>query len=275
MAATSTQRGVTPIRPAPRKTLPWPVQFYRSAVGRKWVMGLTGLMLIGFVVVHMLGNFKAYIGPEDINEYGEALRDLGGHLVPRTHLLWAMRIGLIGAFALHIHAALSLQRMSRKASPKVSIDGAKKYEGSQDFIAANFASRTMRWTGPIIILYVFYHLADLTWGWWLGDDFIRGNPYHNLSESLSSLPVAIIYIVANVALAVHIFHGTWSALQSIGINNPRINAVRKPASAGLAALVLVGNLSFPIMVQAGVLDSENATHESAPAALVISQEVAS
>ena len=87
--------------------------------------------------------------------------------------------------------------------------------------------------------------------------------------------MAIIYIVANVALAVHIFHGTWSALQSIGINNPRINAVRKPMSAGLAALILVGNLSFPIMVQAGVLDSENATHESAPAALVISQEVAS
>ena len=278
MAATSSARqSVTPIRPAPRKTLPWPIEFYRSAVGRKWVMGLTGLMLLGFVIAHLAGNLKAYLGPHDLNEYGEALRDLGGHLVPRTHLLWVMRIGLIGAFALHIHSAYTLKEMSRKASPSADyVTGQKKYAGKQDFVAANFASRTMRWTGPIVLLYLFYHLADLTWGWWLGDDFIRGNPYHNLAESLSSVPVAAIYIVANVALAFHIFHGVWSAMQSIGINNPQINHFRKPISAGIAGLVLVGNLSFPIMVQAGVLDSDNTHEEGAAVTLVLdSQEVAS
>ncbi|MCP3934471.1 MAG: succinate dehydrogenase cytochrome b subunit [Actinomycetia bacterium] len=263
---------MTPIRPAPRKTLPWPIQFYRSAVGRKWVMGVTGLMLLGFVVVHMLGNFKAYISPESIDHYGEALRDMGGHLVPRTHLLWAMRLGLIGAFALHIHAALSLTLMSRRSNPQSGIDGQKKYAGNQDYIAANFASRTMRWTGPIIVLYILFHLADLTWGT-RSDEFVRGEPYHNMVDSMSSLPVAIIYIVANLAVAIHIFHGTWSAMQSIGINNPRINGIRKPVSMGLAALVLVGNLSFPIMVQAGVLDEET-SEESAPA-LVLSEEVTS
>jgi succinate dehydrogenase / fumarate reductase, cytochrome b subunit len=263
MAATSTARSaVKPIRPAPRRALPWPIEFYRSAVGRKWVMGLTGLMLLGFVVFHLLGNLKAYIGPESINEYGETLRDLGGHLVPRTHLLWALRIGLIGAFALHIHSAYTLKEMSRKASTKAGfMAGQKKYAGKQTFVAADFASRTMRWTGPIVLLYLFYHLADLTWGWWLGDDFERGNPYGNLANSLDAWPVAIIYIVANVALSIHIFHGVWSAFQSLGINNPQINKMRKPLSMGLAGLILVGNLSFPIMVQAGVIDADNVNFE--------------
>ncbi|NOX29350.1 MAG: hypothetical protein GXP35_04785, partial [Actinobacteria bacterium] len=141
MAATSTARSQTaPIRPAPRRALPWPIQFYRSAIGRKWVMAATGLMLVGFVVFHMLGNFKAYLGPASINEYGEALRDLGGHLVPRTHLLWVMRMGLIAAFALHIHSAYTLKEMSRKASDKADyMTGQKKYEAKQSFIAADFA----------------------------------------------------------------------------------------------------------------------------------------
>ena len=120
MAATNTtnRRDVAPLRPIPTHTLPWPIQFYRSAVGKKWVMGLTGLMLLGFVVFHMLGNFKAYLGPEDINLYGESLRDLGGHLVPRTHLLWLMRIGLAAAFVMHIASAYSLKNLGRRASPK-------------------------------------------------------------------------------------------------------------------------------------------------------------
>ena len=117
----------------------------------------------------------------------------------------------------------------------------------------NFASRTMRWTGPIIGLYVLFHLADLTWGWWLGSDYVRGDVYHNVVESLSSLPVAIIYVVANVALSVHIYHGTWSMFQTLGVNNPRFNHLRRGLAAGLAAMICVGNLSFPVMVQAGLI----------------------
>ena len=258
MVATSTSRSaVEPIRPTPRRALPWPVQFYRSAVGRKWVMGLTGLMLVGFVVFHLAGNLKAYLGPEEINEYGESLRDLGGHLVPRTHLLWVLRIGLIGAFALHIHSAYTLKEMSRKASPKADyMTGQKKYAGKQRFVAADFASRSMRWTGPIVLLYVIFHLADLTWGW-VDSDWERGNVYANMANSMSSLPIALIYIVANVALAIHVYHGLWSAFQSLGINSPKINGFRRPLSMAVAGLILVGNLSFPIMVQAGVLDADN------------------
>ena len=256
MAATTTSRsGVTPLRPQPRRPLPWPIQFYRSAVGKKWVMAITGFMLLGFIIAHMLGNFKAYLGPEDLNVYGESLRDLGGHLVPRTHLLWIMRAGLAGAFALHIFSAYSLIHLGKKASTEASfVSGQKSYADEQNFVAANFASRTMRWTGPIILLYLFYHLADLTWGWWPWVEYHRGYPYENLVSSLENWPVAILYIAANTALAVHIYHGIWSAFQSMGVNNPRINAARKQISGAIAGAILIGNLSFPIMVQAGVLE---------------------
>jgi succinate dehydrogenase / fumarate reductase cytochrome b subunit len=202
----------------------------------------------------MIGNLHLYEGPVEVAEYGEALRDLGGDLLPRTLLLWVMRLGLMAMFALHIHSAYSLQRMSRKANIS---GGHQTYVGGQNFLAADFASRTMRWTGPIIGLYLLYHLADLTWGWFSWTDYVRGDPYHNVAESLGNWPVAILYIVANTALAVHIYHGTWSLFQSLGINNPRYNNARKGLASGLAGIILIGNLSFPIMVQAGLIDEDN------------------
>ena len=231
------------------KQLPWPLSLYQSAIGKKYAMAISGIGLLGFVVVHMIGNLHLYEGPVQVHEYGEALRDLGGHLAPRTFLLWVMRLGLIAMFAIHIHSAYSLSRMSLKADDS--------YSGKRNYTAANFASRTMRWTGPIVLLYLLFHLADLTWGWWLGDEYVRGDIYHNVVESMSSLPVAIIYIVANVALAVHIFHGTWSMFQTLGINNPKFNDLRRGIAGTLAAVILVGNLSFPIAVQAGLLNEDN------------------
>lgn len=238
---------VKPVRRRPQQ-LPWPLNIYQTAIGKKYAMALSGMGLLGFVLIHMIGNLHLYEGSRQVYEYGEALRDIGGHLAPRTFILWVMRLGLIGMFAIHIHSAWSLSRMSRKAD--------RSYAGSRDYIAANFASRTMRWTGPIILLYVFFHLADLTWGWWLGDDYYRGDVYNNVSESMASIPVAIIYIVANVALAVHIFHGAWSMFQSLGINNPKYNSLRRGIALGLAGLILIGNLSFPIAVQTGLIDQD-------------------
>ncbi len=115
----------------------------------------------------------------------------------------------------------------------------------------------MRWTGPIIGLYLLYHLADLTWGLLPWVDFQRGDPYNNLVGSLENWPVAILYIVANVALAVHIFHGVYSLFQSLGVNSPKVNSVRRPLAGALALMILVGNLSFPIAVQAGLIDQDN------------------
>ena len=258
MAATATNpQGSTPIF-RQKWQLPFPLNIYQSSIGRKWVMALTGIGLLGFVIVHMIGNFHIYEGPVQLHEYAETLRGLGGGLFPRTFLLWLLRIGLAGMFLLHIHSAYSLKERSRKASDKADfVSGEKKYGSKRDYVAANYASRTMRWTGPIVLLYLLFHLADLTWGWWLGDDYVLGDPYHNIVASLSSLPVAIIYVVANVALAIHIFHGTWSLFQSLGINNPKYNELRRSLAKGVAGIILVGNLSFPVLVTAGLIDDDN------------------
>ena len=255
MAQTMTRPGPPPVHKRPRQ-LPYPLNIYQSAVGRKWVMAISGIVLLGFVVAHMIGNLHLYEGPLEVREYAETLRDLGVHIVPRTWLLWAIRLVLILAFVFHVHAAYSLAYMSRKSNPSNSVDGQKSYAGGRDYIAANYASRTMRVTGPIVLLYLFFHLADLTWGW-LSDDWVRGDPYNNVVISMGNIGVAIIYIVANVALAVHIYHGTWSLFQSLGINSPKINAARRHLATGIAGLVLIGNLSFPIAVQAGLIDQDN------------------
>ncbi|MDY7105683.1 MAG: succinate dehydrogenase cytochrome b subunit [Actinomycetota bacterium] len=250
--ATTTPARSAPVFRRPARRLPFPLGLYQTYVGKKWVMGVTGIALLGYVVVHMIGNLHLYEGPAQVNHYGEALRDLGGELVPRTLLLWLLRIGLTTAFVLHIHAAISLTATNRKAN-------GTRYQSKRDYIAADFASRSMRVTGIIIFLYVIFHLADLTWGWLLGDEYIRGDVYHNVVESLSSLPIAIIYIVANIAVAVHIYHGAWSMFQTLGINNPRFNVARRYLATGLAAMILLGNLSFPIMVQAGLISEDDRT----------------
>jgi succinate dehydrogenase / fumarate reductase cytochrome b subunit len=236
-----------PVNKPPGIRLPWPLNLYQTAVGKKWVMGLTGLGLIGFVVAHMIGNLHLYEGPVEVHEYAEALRDLGGDLIPRTYALWLMRVGLLVMFALHIHSAVALSRINLASN--------SRYESNRDYAAANFASRTTRWTGVIIALFLFYHLADLTWGWF-DDDWVRGDPYGNVDRSLSRVPVAILYIVANVALAVHLFHGIFSMFTSLGINSPKLNPMRRPIAGVIAGLILVGNLSIPILTQAGVIEEE-------------------
>jgi succinate dehydrogenase / fumarate reductase cytochrome b subunit len=246
---------VQPINRRPKRRLPFPLNLYQTAVGKKWIMALTGVALLGYILVHMIGNLHVYEGPRQINAYGEALRDLGGHFLPRTLGLWILRVGLTAAFVLHIHSAYGLTRMNQAAN--------ERYASKRDYVAANFASRTMRWTGVIILLFLFFHLADLTWGWWLGDTYVRGDVYHNVSESLSSIPVALIYIVANIALAIHIYHGAWSIFQSLGINNPRYNSARRGFAAAFATVILIGNLSFPIAAMTGLINEDNRTTPSA------------
>jgi succinate dehydrogenase / fumarate reductase, cytochrome b subunit len=233
-----------PVQPA-RRTWPWPLDLYQSAVGKKWAMAVTGVMLLGFVFAHMVGNLKVYLGPEAINHYGEWLRDIAVPALPRTVFLWILRSGLIAAFAVHMHAAYALTRMNHRARPT-------KYASERDYIAANWASRTMRWTGVIVILFVFFHLADLTWGA-ANPHFVRGSVYDNMVASFSRVPVAAIYIVANCALALHIFHGAWSLFASLGVSNPKLIRFRRSFATGFAALILLGNISFPIMVQAKVI----------------------
>jgi succinate dehydrogenase / fumarate reductase cytochrome b subunit len=231
-----------PIR-KPKTGGPLPVRFYRSAVGKKWVMAITGIALMLFVAVHLLGNVKLYLSKQELNLYGEALRTMPGHLLPRTWLLWTIRAGLILAFVFHIHAAYGLTVINRKARPD-------RYRSKRDYVAADWASRTMRWTGIIILLFLIFHLLDLTWGS-ANAQFVRGDPYNNLVYSLQRPVVAAVYIVAMIALGFHLYHGAWSLFQSLGLNNVRYNKARRAFAIGFAAVIMIGNLTFPIAVQAG------------------------
>ena len=213
-------------------------------------MALSGIVLLGFVLFHMIGNLHLYEGPAEVNEYGEALRDLGGALAPRTSILWLIRLVLIVAFVVHIHAAFSLALKNRRLRPV-------RYESKRDYLVANYASRTMIWSGIIVLLFLGFHLADLTWGApepVATGDYFRGDIYSNVVARFERVPVASLSIVANLALGLHLYHGAWSLFQSLGVNNPRFNQWRRWFAMTFAGVIVVGNVSFPIMVLIGVFE---------------------
>lgn len=226
------------------------LDLYGTAVGKKYVMAITGIMMMGFVLAHMIGNLKMYLGAADLNHYAEFLRRLLYPLAPEGVTLWLMRAGLVGALALHLHAAYSLTQLNRKARPV-------KYQSARDYQIASFASRSMRLTGLVVLAFIAWHLLDLTWGTvnavGTSGDFVKADVYGNVVRSLDRIPVAALYIVANLALGVHLYHGAWSIFQSLGWNNPRFNQWRRMFATGFAAIVVIGNVSFPIAVLAGVV----------------------
>ncbi len=236
-----------------QKRSPFPViDLYRSAVGKKWVMAITGILLMGFVFAHMVGNTKMYFGAEDFDSYAEFLRRIAYPLVPETGFLWIMRVGLIAAFAFHMHAAYSLTVLNRKARPV-------GYQSRRDYIAVNWANRSMRWTGIIILLFVIFHLMDLTWGRApvASSEYAYGAAYANVAFSMERWPVAVIYILCNLALGVHLYHGSWSIFQTLGTMsskfNPRHNPLRRGFALAFAVIVAGVNISFPIAVLTGVV----------------------
>jgi succinate dehydrogenase / fumarate reductase cytochrome b subunit len=224
---------------------PWPVQFWQSAVGKKWIMALSGLALWGFVFAHMIGNLKVYLGPEPggkpaLDAYGESLRTLFHPILPNHVFLWSMRVGLIAMFVVHIVAAASLTAMNRRARPV-------GYQSSREYVSADFASRSMRITGVIILAYLIFHLFDLSWTG-TNQHWVRGAVRDNMIGSMQRPWAAIAYAVANIALAVHLFHGTWSMFQSMGLNNPRYNYIRRQIAFGMSAVVGVANVLFPLLI---------------------------
>lgn len=251
MAQVLDSRGpVTGTATKTRKKRPFLLDLYSTAVGKKYAMGITGIGLMGFVVFHMIGNLKMYLGAAQLDHYAEFLKELLYPIAPKGVVLWLLRGGLVTMAIIHIHAAVSLTRLNRTARPV-------KYQSERDYQVANFASRSMRYTGVTVFLFVVWHLLDLTWGVTntIGakGDFVKADVYDNVVRSFDRWPVAVFYILANIALGVHLFHGAWSMFQSMGWNNPRFNKWRRGFATGIATIVVVGNVSFPIAVLAGVV----------------------
>ena len=235
-----------------KKRAPFPIEFYRSAIGKKWVMGLTGLAIILFVLAHMIGNWKIFLpdvgGIPEIDLYAEALRSLLFPLVPEQVVLWIMRTGLIVVFLLHIHAAYALTIINHRARKE-------EYQGPHKYLVANYASRTMRWSGTIFLAFLVFHIADTTLGVqpMAPEAWEHGEVYANFVATFSRAPVTAFYVLSMALLALHLYHGAWSMFQSVGISHPRFNAWRRGFAVGLAVVVFVGNAIMPLAVLFGLV----------------------
>jgi succinate dehydrogenase / fumarate reductase cytochrome b subunit len=237
-----------PVHPTSRGDfrMTWIGSFYRSAIGKKAVMAVTGVMLFGWIFGHMLGNLKVFLGAEHLNTYAEWLRTMGAPAMPNSALLWILRVVMLVAVVLHIVAATQLTLMSRAARPT-----AYRVRNNE---ASSYASRTMRWGGVIILLFIFYHLAHLTFGGHVTPvKFIQGDVYHNVVAGFQVWWVSAIYIIANLALGLHLYHGLWSMFNSLGLNHQRFNLWRRYFAIAFALIITVGNLSMPVAVLAGIL----------------------
>ena len=222
----------------------WFADYYRRAVGQKAVMAWTGIVLFLYVLAHMLGNLKIYQGREALNHYAEWLRETGSPAIPHGGMLWGVRIVLLVAVVLHIVAAVQLTLQNRRARPQRYL----RWQPQR----STYASRTMRFSGVLIALFVVYHLLHFTWGT-AHTDFRPGDVYHNVVAGFQIWWVSAIYIVAQLALGMHLFHGLWSMFQSLGWNHPRFNRWRKVFAISLAVLITLGNISVPAAVLAGVI----------------------
>ncbi len=222
----------------------WIIDLYRSPMAKKAVMAVTGLMLFGFVVTHMLGNLKLYLGPEKLNAYAHGLREIGEPFFGHGQFLWVARTGLLVAVGLHILSAWQLTQINRRARP----EGYRKETHEK----STYASRTMRWGGVIILLFVVYHLLHLTTGD-VHSDFKAGDVYHNVVSGFSNPLTSAFYILANIALGFHLFHGLWSMFQSLGLNGGRFNHLRKQFAVAFAVVISAANISFPLAVLTGLV----------------------
>ena len=213
--------------------------FYGSMVGKKVVMGITGLIWIGFVVAHSLGNLLVFRGPAAINSYSRFLKSTG-------ELLWTLRVVLFVALVLHVIAAIQLTRQSRAARP---IGYAKR-----ETQVATISSRTMRWGGALLLVFVVVHILHFTTGTIRpAGAFSREDVYANVVSSFRIWWVALFYVVAMIALGLHLFHGAWSSMRSIGVSPPSPQPLHRKLSLVIALFVWAAFTAVPVAVFSAIV----------------------
>jgi len=220
------------------------VRFYEAPIGKKVVMAVTGLVLFGYVVAHLLGNLQIYSANRDqINHYAAFL-----HNPANAAFLWTARTVLLAAVILHIVASVQLWKLQRDARPI-------KYVKKAD-VPTSYAARTMMWSGPIVAAFVIFHILHLTMGAVLplhevGLD--QPDVRANVINGFLNPAVSAFYLIAMILLCMHLYHGLWSLCQSLGFSHPRYTPRLKKGAAAVAILIAIGNCSIPIAVMLGLL----------------------
>lgn len=219
----------------------------RSTITLKLLMAASGVIFIVFVLLHMYGNLKAFSGHDAYNEYAEHLRVFGEPMLPREGLLWILRGGLIVALVLHVSSALALWRRNNHARTN-------RYVVKKN-IASSFSSRTMRWGGVTLLVFLVWHLLHFTIGKVNPTGGATNDPYNLLVDSFETWWMTLLYLVALAALGLHLHHGVWSAAQTLGLTN-NVRARRNAKALGwILAVVIAGGFALvPIFILAGVID---------------------
>ncbi len=227
--------------------------FYSTTVGKKIVMAVTGLVLFLFVVGHMLGNLKMFAGVDPasgrykLDLYAELLRSIGEGLIGHETFLWIVRGALLLCLVLHVKAALALAALNAKAKP---IAGHRRH-----YESANPASRTMLYGGLFILFFVVYHILHLTTGHVHFRGFIHGQVYANVFAGFQSSAVTAFYVLAMGALALHLYHGTWSLFQTLGVDSPAWNRPLRLIAKIVAVVLFLGFCSVPIAASLKLISS--------------------
>ncbi|WP_411140761.1 succinate dehydrogenase cytochrome b subunit [Streptomyces sp. x-80] len=216
---------------------------WRSTVGKKTAMAVSGIVMLLYLVVHMLGNLKIFFGALDFNGYAAWLRTIGEPFLHHEWFLWIARVVLVVAVVTHAVAAYQLSRRDLAARPSPYAHRRRR---------ATYATRTMRWGGVILGLFIVWHILDLT-TLTVNPRAEAGHPYENVVASFSTWYGTTIYLVAMLALGLHVRHGFWSAAQTLGANRPGLDRPLKGLANGLAALLTLGFIAVPVSVLTGVV----------------------
>jgi succinate dehydrogenase / fumarate reductase cytochrome b subunit len=227
--------------------------FYGTTIGKKVVMATSGLIVVGWLALHMLGNVAVFAGREAYNEYASFLAE-------RPPLLWGQRLVMIAAITAHIAAAFSLWSRNNEARPR-------SYYQRKD-LATNYAALTMRYGGLTLLAFIIFHILHLTVGITapMGYEFVPGDVYNNLVLGFQRPAVAGFYILAQCALGMHLYHGIWSLTQTLGADHPKYNGLRTGAASVLTIVIVLGFVSIPISVLTGILEpvaTDSAAEEAA------------
>ena len=218
---------------------------WRSTIGKKAVMAVSGLIMVLFLLVHMLGNLKIFFGPVDFDGYAAWLRTIGEPVLHNAWFLWIQRVVLLAALVLHVTCAVQLSKRDRSARPTRYAHGQRA--------RASFATRTMRWGGVIIAVFLVWHILDLTVGL-VNPDFDKGGPYHNVVVDFQIWWINLIYIVGVLMIGLHINHGFASATRTLGLSRrPARDAAIRTVGSGLALVITLGFLAVPIGVMTGLV----------------------
>jgi succinate dehydrogenase / fumarate reductase cytochrome b subunit len=211
---------------------------WRTSVGKKAIMAVTGLLMVAYLITHVLANLLVFQGPDKINAYSRFLHGTGG-------ALWAARLVLLAALVLHIVAALQLTRRRQAARPV-------GYAGGRQPQVSTLASRTIRWGGVLILVFLVYHILHFTLGT-VHRSFVEGDPYHNVVAGFGNPLVVVFYEIALVAVGLHLYHGIWSSGRSLGVSAPSPHPIRRQLALALSVIVWAGFTVIPLAVYAGVL----------------------